>query len=101
MGEACGLHQIGHADAIEPMLAKEAEGCFDDALAIMCGLLFGQLHCCSSRKTKRLLDIIMILVIVVLMMSLVINRVYCPGRPPSSDAGARCKDNSQHTPNLN
>src|SRR5262245_28698006 len=63
VSEACGLHQIGHADAVEAMLAKQSTSCLDDALAILCGLLFGQFHCASSRKMNSLLDIIMLSVI--------------------------------------
>jgi hypothetical protein len=64
VGEAGGLHQIGHADAVEATLAKKAASCLDDALAIICGMLFGQFHCAISRKNNSLLDIIMILIIV-------------------------------------
>ena len=54
MGEACGLHQIGHADAVEAMLAKQAASCRDDVLAILCGLLFGQFDCTIPRKINSL-----------------------------------------------
>jgi hypothetical protein len=64
VGEAGGLHQIGHADAVEATLAKKAASCLDDALAIICGMLFGQFHCAISRKNNSLLDIIMISIIV-------------------------------------
>src|SRR6266404_6649953 len=47
MGEACGLHQIGHADAVEATLTEQAASRLDDALAIICGLILSQFHCAS------------------------------------------------------
>src|SRR5580693_3477560 len=63
VGETCGLHQIGQADAVEAMLAKQSTSCLDDSLAIICGLPFGQFHRPISRKFNPLLDIIMMYII--------------------------------------
>src|SRR5262245_41313015 len=93
VSEACGLHQIGHADAVEAMLAKQSASCLDDALAILCGLLFGQFHCASSRKMNSLLYIIMLSVITLYIQRgrLSLLRLRSPGyRWASCSSAADC-----------
>src|SRR5215831_9577175 len=65
VGKAGGLHQIGHANSVEAVLVKQTAGCFDDALAIICGLLFGQFHRAISSQTNSQPDIIMMYILVV------------------------------------
>src|SRR6266481_6374978 len=97
VGEAGGLHQIGHADAVEAMLAKQAASCLDDALAIICGLLFGQFHCAISRKMNSLLDIIIAFIIILYiqrgrlsLLSFVLPVIAGPAAPM-----ANAKDNGE------
>ena len=48
----------------ERLGAQQAASCLDDALALICSLLFGQFHCASPERMNSLLDIIMIYIII-------------------------------------
>jgi hypothetical protein len=83
---------IKSATASEAMLTTQAVGCLDDALAIICGPLFGRFHCAISRKLNSSLDIIMIIVIVLYnsMRSFVIIVLRFPGDRWAKFVGVRC-----------
>ena len=44
VGEACGLHEIGDADAVDAALAKQTSGDVQDSLVIFCFLLTADSH---------------------------------------------------------